>query len=381
MPILKKIFFFCLFLFVLSLLLWGVYNLSFKTPASQNSTATTTATPANTTPTFDPEKAKITALTQRSVLAPILTSSGQSVKYFSKDGSGLYETDLDGKNENTLDGQTFSGLANAFWSPDQTTAELQFFRNGQTSFVYKNFSTHQELPLKNNLDKVAWQTNANRIFYKYYDPKSGERTLNVSDPDGRNWKKLADLVYHDVSIAQVPQSSLVSYWNTGDAFSQTNFQTISVLGGTPQTLLSNVYGADYLWNSSGSYVLVSHTDSKGGHQMQLAVMNYNGGEYHNLDVDTLVSKCVWSTDAKTVYCAVPGNIPSDAVMPNDWNNHKFNTSDTFWKIDTTSGQKSQLIDPKNIPGQYDATNLFLNQDESALFFVNRFDGKLYKLSF
>ncbi|MDR3559465.1 MAG: hypothetical protein P4L58_03625, partial [Candidatus Pacebacteria bacterium] len=275
--------------------------------------------------------------------------------------------------------QTFPGLANAFWSPNQTTAILQFSQNGQTSFTYKDFSTHQETPLKNNLDQVVWQTSANRIFYKYYDPKSQERTLNVSDPDGSHWTKLADLPYRYVSIAQIPKSSLVSFWNTGDAFSQTIFQSVSILGGTPATILDNVYGADYLWDAAGDHVLVSHTDSQGGHKMQLAVMNYNGGEYRDLGISTLSSKCVWSSDGKTVYYALPGNIPASAIMPNDWNSNQFNTTDTFWKVDIQTGKTTQLVDPKKIQQNYDATNLFLNQDESTLFFMNRVDGKLYKI--
>jgi hypothetical protein len=379
MSLLKKIFFFCLFLFVLSLLLWGVYNFSFNSDGQTSSPAGPAASsdgknkPAAASST-------LTTVTSEAILAPILAPNGQSIKYFSKSGNGLYEINPDGGNKNTLDSQNFPGLVNAFWSPEQTAAILQFSKNNQTSFAYKDFSTHQETPLKNNLDRVAWQTNADRIFYKYYDPKSGSRTLNVADPDGSHWTKLADLPYRNLSIAQVPKSSLVSFWNTGDAFSQTLFQSVSVLGGTPKTILANVYGADYLWDDAGDSVLVSHTDSQGGHKMQLAAMNYNGGEYHDLDINTLVSKCAWSSDGKTVYYALPGNIPASAILPNDYNNGQFNTTDTFWKVDVRTGQTSQLIDPKNIRQNFDATDLFLNQDESALFFLNRADGKLYKLT-
>ena len=360
-------------------MLWGVYNFSFNN-TDQNSSAKTPIAQTKENNSSKTTAGTITAVSSEAVLAPILTPNGQSVKYFSKDGNGLYEINLDGSNRNTLDSQTFPGLVNAFWSPDQTAAILQFSRSGQTSFDYKDFSTHQQTPLKNNLDQVVWQTNADRIFYKYFDPKSKERTLNVSDPDGSNWAKLADLPYHYVSIAQVPKSSLVSYWNTSDAFSQTLFQSVSVLGGTPTIILNNVYGADYLWNNAGDSVLVSHTDSQSGHKMQLAVMNYNGGEYHDLSISTLVSKCVWSANGKIIYYALPGNIPASAIMPNDYTNRQFNTADTFWKVDVQTGKTSQLVDPKNIPGNYDATNLFLNQDESALFFTNRVDGKLYEIN-
>ncbi|MDR3558892.1 MAG: hypothetical protein P4L58_00625, partial [Candidatus Pacebacteria bacterium] len=104
MSILKKIFFFCLFLFALSLLLWGIYNLSFSNTntAGQNSSANPAA-PQNGKNDSAKNSGTITALVSEAVLAPALTPNGQSVKYFSKDGNGLYEINLDGSNKNTLD--------------------------------------------------------------------------------------------------------------------------------------------------------------------------------------------------------------------------------------------------------------------------------------
>jgi len=96
---------------------------------------------------------------------------------------------------------------------------------------------------------------------------------------------------------------------------------------------------------------------------------------------TFASKCVWSQiNLQTLYCSLPGNLPASAVLPNDWQEGKFLTTDTFWKIDTLSGKKERLLDPQKIGGSFDATNLFLSTDEKSLFFKNKSDGKLYKLS-
>jgi hypothetical protein len=152
-----------------------------------------------------------------------------------------------------------------------------------------------------------------------------------------------------------------------------------LLFGERKAIFRGKFGADYLWNKDGSLVLVSNVDTRAGSKMQLAVMNYNGGEYRNLDAPTFVSKCVWSRDGKTVYYSLPGNIPSGAILPNEYDEGKFQTADTFWKIDITDGKKTRIVEAVDIKGSYDATDLFLNSDESFLFFTNKTDGKIYRI--
>ena len=45
---------------------------------------------------------------------------------------------------------------------------------------------------------------------------------------------------------------------------------------------------------------------------------------------------------------MPGNIPDSAILPNDWQEGKITTSDTFWKIDVSTGKKERLVDPEKI---------------------------------
>ena len=114
--------------------------------------------------------------------------------------------------------------------------------------------------------------------------------------------------------------------------------------------------------------------------MELGVMNANGGEYKSLGIPTFITKCVWAADEKTIYYALPGGIPDNSVLPNDYKGNKFQTTDTFWKINIKTGEKTRLIETKDITEQYDASQIFINKSESLLFFVNKLNGKLYKVS-
>ncbi len=376
MSILKKIFFLSVFVFVLSLLFWGIYKLSFKDNSATvaDKTSTKPATPVAAANKIEP-------VSGEAVIAPTLAADGNSLNYFLEKSGQLLQVDFYGKVQQTLSAKNISNLSDAYWSIDKLklVIKTKASDNGAT-FSFLDLASGETKPLKDNLDEVAWQTNANRILYKYYSPETKERTLNVADPDGSNWTKIADLNYKSLSVAQIPKTGLISFWNTGDAYVQTNFQAIPLLGGTAKTILATGFGADYLWNFSGDWALISHSDSQGGAKMELGMVNVNGGEYKNLGIPTFIDKCVWAENGQAIYYALPGGIPDNSVLPNDYKAGKFKTADTFWKVNIKTGEKTRLIETADIPGQYDASQLFLNKSESLLFFVNKIDGKLYRLT-
>lgn len=380
-PIVKKIFFLSLIMMVLSLLLWGVYNLSFKKP---DSTAKETNTSGKDKGISDllkpPSEDKIKAITDEAVIGPTYVSGSNTIKYYAQTGE-TYEIDTDGNNKKTISDKKLSGLTDVLWSPDETKVITKFSSpDGQPQFYYYDYSTQLGIPIKKNVDEIAWQSSGNRIFYKYYDQQTKKRTFNISNPDGTDWLKLSDIDYRNVSIAPVPKSGLVSFWNRPDSYAQTVFETVPVISGEKKTVFKEKYGADYLWSKDGTTVLVSSVDTRAGSRMQLGIMNYNGGEYRNLDIPTFVSKCVWSRDGKTVYYSLPGNIPPSSILPNEYMDGKFKTADTFWKVNIADGKKTRILETSDIKDSYDATSMFLNDDESALFFVNKSDGKLYRIT-
>ena len=77
---------------------------------------------------------------------------------------------------------------------------------------------------------------------------------------------------------------------------------------------------------------------------------------------------------------MPGGIPDSAAMPNDYQDNKFTTNDTFWKMDITTGKKDRVVESGETTGTFDSSNLFLSPTEDALYFTNKIDKKLYKIA-
>jgi len=376
----KKTFYVSLLVFIIALLFWGVYNLSFKKPDSQQETAQAPANNQQPVALKNNTEEPIAAVSDEGVIAPTLVPEGNAIKYYSASTGKVFQIDMHGNSKKTIAEKELIGIVDAFWSPDKTKVITKFkAANGNSKFYLYDYATNEATPLKDNIDQISWNGNSNKIFYKYFDAGTKKRTLSVSEPNGSDWKDLSAVDFRDISISQIPKSGLVSFWNRPDSYAATNLDIIPLAGGDMKTVLKDIYGADYLWNNEGTDALISYVTQKGGNQLQLATVNSNGGEFTNLNIPTFASKCVWSKNDKIVYYALPGSIPSSGVMPNDYNDGKFTTTDTFWKMNMATGEKTRIISLDKMEGAYDATELFLNNDESILFFVNKADRKLYRI--
>ena len=264
------------------------------------------------------------------------------------------------------------------WSLDHKRVLTTFKKDGQTYFYAYDHQNKKGTRLKDGTDLVVWDNAGAKIFYKYYDSIKKERSLNIADPDGGNWQKLANIDFRKISMSAVPSTPNVSYWNYPDAGQESQLIIVNAIGGQPQTIFRGKYGADYLWSPDGTRALASSLASENSKVTTLGLVT-SSGEYHDLNIPTMVSKCVWSSDGKTIYYALPGGIPDKAVMPNDYQENKFTTEDTFWKMDIATAKKERVVSSANIPKKYDSSNLFLSKAEDVLYFVNKIDGKLYRI--
>jgi len=387
----KKIFAISTVLLVVVVAAIFVYNFAFKKPTTQNNEEEKTSQEGKLAnqddqtenPETDLEKSStITPVSNEAVFGATLSTDGNYLYYFLKSNGQLNQVGLSGKLEKVLSTESFFSMRKVVWNKSKNKAIIKTEPTpGISKYLYFDISGEKVSTLKENLDSVAWYGAEDKIIYKYYDPKSKKRAISVADPDGKNWRDIANFDYQGVEISSFPGSSAISFWPSPSAYLQTAVNTISFNGENKKEILKDKFGTDLLWSPDGGTAAVSFSDQKGGHKIQLAIMNSRGGELKNLMMATFATKCAWSANSKFLYCAIPGNIPDSAILPDDWLEGKISSTDTFWRIDTSSGKKDRLVDPKKIEGSFDALYPFLSKDEKSLFFVNKSDGKLYKLSF
>jgi len=380
----KKVFIISTVLLAVTLLILGVYNFGFKAfenssqskevkqPVEQIKTKTEEAVTKKTE--------KISLVSKEPVLSGVADKKTEKVFYYSASDGTIWQVDGEGLNRIQISDAKIAGLVNASWSPDRLKSLTVIEQAGKKSFFLYDNVKKDSISLKEGIDNVIWDSLGAKIIYKYYDSKSKKRSLNIADPDGQNWSTLiADIPFRNLSLATIPLTSIISFWNSPNSSEESNLQIISATGGEVKNILKGKFGGDYLWSPDGSQALVSSLVSKENKTMTLGIIDLQG-QYRDLSIPTIVSKCVWSIDGKTVYYALPGGIPTGANMPNDYQAKKFTTQDTFWKINIATGNKERIIELADIQGVYDASNLFLSTTEDGLFFINRVDGKLYRIA-
>jgi Tol biopolymer transport system component len=378
----KKVFYASLGILVLVLIFLGAYNFVFRDNASD--------------PVADPEKKEAlkkenqeekTSPATQEIVSPlnetvlgVTAGNDGALYYYSLDDGSLKKSSLEGKDKTILLSNLPGTPARLIWSPRKDKVLLFLSQTGgQSLWHFADLGSKTLVPLKPEISRVAWNNLGDKILYQFTDPLTGKRSLNIAAPDGSDWKRIADLGTRDSFIAPVPHSTLVSFWNRSNALEKTSFETVSSIGKNRHVLLTEKFGADYLWSPDGERVLVSTSDQKGGHLLTLNLMNQNGGEYQSLSIPTLVSKAVWSASGKTLYYALPGTLPENAVLPNDYYAKPLYTADTFWKIDLDSGKKTRLVDLKEVTQNFDSADLFLSPSEDALFFTERQTKRLYRI--
>jgi len=377
----KKVFIVSSVLLVVVLIFWGIYFFAFKDSANVK---TVTEKTAEKDPVISGDtkisdgNAKIKDISSEEVIAPVIRAEGNKILFYATLDGRVFSIEFDGTGKTTVSSQVLAGLTDVTWTMDRKKVISKFGSEAKKSVF--NYESKTGKALGAGSYNFAWSNLGDKLLYQYKNGKTNE--LSVADWDGSNWKKITDVTFPRITIAPIPQTSLVSFWNYPVSGEETSLFGVGILGGEAKKLFGGKFGADYLWSPNGKKALVSFAEKQNGSKMGLGVINSDGTGFRDLDIPTLASKCVWTSDGKTVYYALPGNITEGAIMPDDYQVVKFKTKDTFWKINIERGEKTRLIELDELSKigiGFDAMKLFLSDKEDILFFVNRVNGHLYRL--
>jgi hypothetical protein len=378
----KKFFYISLFLLTLTIIILVAYNLAFKAnPVDPKASGDSPeqvldeALEASTEETTG--SGKVEMVLNEDILGASMGSNG-SIYYYSISDKELKSASFEGKDKKTLLSNLPGIPERVLWSPNKDQCLIGLRQGASLRFHHLDINTRTLTALKPQISRLAWSQSGTSIFYQYKTP-SGEYTLDRSNPDGANFQTITPLGKIDHFIETVPQSNRISFWTRPNGLETTILESINDLGQDRKLLLEKKYGADYLWAPNGKRILLSTIGSRASSDTSLSLMNENGGELANLALPTLVSKAVWAKDSKTLYYALPGDLPAESVLPNDYYQKPLYSKDTFWKIDTETAQKSRLFELDEATEALDSTNFFLSPKEDYLFFTDRKTNRLYRI--
>jgi len=374
----KKTIIFLTIILILLITVYLIYNTFFKDgpvadPIYENGEIVEPG-PENWETELTPSpEAKIKVLSQEPAFEPVI--DGQRVKYFSADNGNIYQSNLNGSDLVSLSSIEFLSLKKALWSSNKNQVINIFEENGELIRQLYDLANNQTVSLNKNIQWVSWSPQGDRIAYQYIYDQAQISKISISNPDGSDWQHILSTRIKNL-IIEWPALNQISLRTRPSGLAYGSVLILNPLTKELKQLLQDVYGLSVLWSPQGDEFLYSKTDNQ-GKNLKLKIANNQGQITTQLDIVTLTEKCAWSQDSRIIYCAVPKEIPSQSVLPDDYYKGLVTTNDEFWRINIETKHKSLIEIPEEY--DFDAYNLLLSDKENYLVFINKIDGLLYSI--
>jgi hypothetical protein len=302
--------------------------------------------------------------------------ASNSIKYYSLDKGQTFQIPASGGDAKILDETSLAGITSVQWAP---TAPYVLTQIKDRVYTF-NYSTRKSFAFP--IDVISGQfLSDNRVFYTFKNNAVGGDAaveLSVSNPDGTDWKKIITLTSSAVYLKGIPFQNSISQTLIPSSYRASALRIINISTGEAKSVLEEKNGLNVSWSPDGEKGIISYTTERGGSTLGLSVINKAGIEVAKIEkAGTIAEKIAWSPDSKTAYFT-KAEVANTKILPDDYyssNLGDFNES--LYKIDIATATASQLS--TNI-GNVDSKDLFLNAAGTELFFTNRKDNNLYKVS-
>lgn len=300
------------------------------------------------------------------------TIKNNSIIYYSPEG--LFESNFDGSNLRKISPIVIPNLIKVIWSNDASKAIIQNYDENYSikKYIY-DYDISKSYPLPDNIKTIAFLPNSSKIIFNYVNFNKNIFYIGTSNIDLTNSQKIIDLKLPLAQLEPVLENKIIIKFPSSGLVSN-SILLLDTKNSKLNLLLSDEYGLDIKASPNATKFIYSSTNSK-GKDISLFILNSNG-QRKNLEIKTLVDKCTFSQDNRTIFCAVPRQIPENAILPDDYYKDKIDFYDDIWRINTETGEK-KLVEGIDI--EINADNLLLSPQENYLFFINKKDGNLYSL--
>ena len=321
------------------------------------------------------EKERLVAITQETVLGAAVVSDAESteqkITYVAWDGV-ISQIDFSGENKNKIGLVAVERIGAVAVSPNGRLVGVKYaLASGQNRYLVYDAEKKSLKALPAGTAGLSLSPLGDEVIILSPEGNAFKITTAKSDlSESKNITatKIPDLVldwHNENSVALKTKPSGLAWGLLYNLDLKT--KKISRITG-------NVYGLTSLFSPSGKKVLISETEED-GFDLKLRSINLEKNTQSAINEFTLPEKCVWSQDDRTLLCSII-KTSNDYIMPDDYYKRKIKSSgEEIIRINLDTGQKQKMI-----AGVFDAANMFLAPDESYLFFINKIDGRLYRLT-
>ena len=332
-----------------------------------------------------PEEVKVVRIDKiidKKVKFVTYSADKQKLLYFDPAEKEFFTCNLDGTEKNVITRASLENLYDVSWARTKDKLILVFSADkGKTKeYHFFNLAEQTDIKLDRRMQNVVFSFDGTKVAYQWVVKKEGIFNLSVSDPDGKNWRKIKALGEQRVVLDWFSENN-VAVFDQPSAYEQGNLYIYDVIEGKPYyALTTEKYGLSAKFSRHGKKVIYNASSIKASRFPNLYVSDVKKGAVaKKIPISTLVEKCTWAQDNVTIYCGVPENYSNYFIQPNDYYEGRFISRDSFYKINTETGEQLKIAAADQFDKDYDVYLPFISDDGKTMYFTRKHDGKFYAL--
>ncbi len=324
-----------------------------------------------------------------------VVSDGPVLDYFVNNANVVTVVRPDGTIESisngatsSLSAATISNIITASFSYDGKKILVSSLVGTTTQTSVFDIASQKWTTLPDNMENPVWSPTNDEVAYLATDGY-GSETLDTINAAAANPRPvtLTTLAMENM-LLQWPMANTLIVSDRPSAFIADSIWKFNIPSRTLSSVVFEKLGTESSWNASGSALIFFAGGNNSGGTL---VLQDPAGNRNLLSFGTLPSKCVFAaptsqaatssvSSVNSIYCAVPTDQSTFQVarLPDEYDQKVYFTNDNFYGIDPSSGSLTNIFSVAEANQNIDATDLKIFNN--ILFFVNRYDQKLYAIS-
>lgn len=313
--------------------------------------------------------------------------SATAVRYVDRATGNIYQTFLDTLSEKRISDTTLPKIYEAYFGNNGKNVLLRLLEDDNATIA----TYAGQLPditetgdsalatkggfLERNIKNITLSPDNTKFFYLL--PTEQNTVGIIADLSGSSRSQVFSSAFTEW-LPEWVSDRIIALTTKPSALVPGYLYTIDIKTKETKKVLGDIRGLTTLYSPNGKKVLYSETTGNGS-SFTLSLYDTNTKQSAAIGIDTLPEKCVWASDNKTIYCAIPTTI-TPGQYPDIWYQGIVSFSDAIWKIDTVLGLSKIITTPEQDNGiAFDGINLFLDVNEVSLFMTNKKDATLWQL--
>ncbi len=213
--------------------------------------------------------------------------------------------------------------------------------------------TKDKSSLNPNISGTVLSRNQQKIVYLYFDKNADEGQISIANPDGSVFKNILPTRARQLKFDWVNDQQISFYNPAGE---DRSLFLLNIENKQLEKILGSSRDLKILWSPNGSKLLYSAEN-------QLSLLDLKNKSALVIDLSTEADRCVWTLNSLFIYCGALNS----------------SSSDNLYQLDIAKKEFGLILQP-SLMDKIKIKKPLLSPAEDYLFFVNDFDGYLYRIN-